>query len=104
MNANTAPLVEVRGVSKRYPGVLALDNASLSVRPGEVVALTGENGSGKSTLSKIIGGAEQPDGGVVLVDGVETVIANPATALKLGIVMISQELTLAPELTVAENV
>ncbi|MCO8277539.1 sugar ABC transporter ATP-binding protein [Actinoplanes sp. TRM 88003] len=104
MNANTAPLVEVRGVSKRYPGVLALDDASLSVRPGEVVALTGENGSGKSTLSKIIGGAEQPDGGVVLVDGAETVIANPATALKLGIVMISQELTLAPELTVAENV
>ncbi|GAB2587204.1 putative ribose/galactose/methyl galactoside import ATP-binding protein 3 [Paractinoplanes abujensis] len=104
MNASAAPLVEVRGVSKRYPGVLALDNASLTVSPGEIVALTGENGSGKSTLSKIIGGAEQPDGGTVLVDGVETVIANPATALQLGIVMISQELTLAPQLTVAENV
>ncbi|TDO37365.1 sugar ABC transporter ATP-binding protein [Paractinoplanes brasiliensis] len=104
MTAQAAPLVEVRGVSKRYPGVLALDNAGLAVSAGEIVALTGENGSGKSTLSKIIGGAEQPDGGVVLVDGVETVIANPAVALRLGIVMISQELTLAPHLTVAENV
>ncbi|WP_199757603.1 sugar ABC transporter ATP-binding protein [Micromonospora sp. Llam0] len=97
-------MVEVRGVSKRYPGVLALDDVSLTVRPGEVLALTGENGSGKSTLSKIIGGVEQPDGGTVLVDGQPMVIANPATALRLGIVMISQELTLAPHLTVAENV
>ncbi|GAA0526279.1 sugar ABC transporter ATP-binding protein [Paractinoplanes ferrugineus] len=104
MNNGAAPLVEVRGITKRYPGVLALDDVSLSVRAGEIVALTGENGSGKSTLSKIIGGAEQPDDGVLLIDGEPTVVANPATALRLGIVMISQELTLAPHLTVAENV
>ena len=99
-----APLVEVRGASKRYPGVLALDCADLKLRAGEVHALTGENGSGKSTLAKLIGGVEQPDGGELLVDGNPTVISNPSDALRRGIVMISQELTLAPQLTVAENV
>ncbi|MFI0445533.1 sugar ABC transporter ATP-binding protein [Actinomadura sp. 6N118] len=99
-----APVVEVRGVSRHYPGVLALDDASLVLRPGEIHALTGENGSGKSTLAKIIGGVEQPDGGVILVDGHQTPIPDPAAALRLGIVMISQELTLAGQLSVAENV
>jgi len=102
--AEPAPLVEVRGASRRYPGVLALDGADLTLHAGEVHALTGENGSGKSTLSKLIGGVEQPDGGQLLIDGVPTVVANPADALRRGIVMISQELTLAPQLSVAENV
>ena len=98
------PLIEARGVSKSYPGVQALLNVCIEVRPGEIVALTGENGSGKSTLSKLIGGWEQPDSGVLLIDGVETTIPSSAVALQKGIVMISQELTLAPTLTVAENI
>lgn len=98
------PLVEARGVSKAYPGVQALFDVSITVHPGEVVALTGENGSGKSTLSKIIGGWEQPDSGSLLLDGQITTLPSSAAALRKGIVMISQELTLAPTLTVAENV
>ncbi|RYF40450.1 MAG: sugar ABC transporter ATP-binding protein, partial [Comamonadaceae bacterium] len=104
LSESLVPFVEVRGVSKRYPGVLALDNASLAIHPGEVLSLTGENGSGKSTLAKIVGGVEQPDRGTIVVNGVERKIANPVAARSLGIVMISQELTLAPQLSVAENV
>jgi len=98
------PLISVVGAVRRYPGVTALRGVDLEIAPGEIVALTGENGSGKSTLSKLIGGVEQPDEGTILVDGHETVIPNPAAARDLGIVMISQELTLAPSLTVAENI
>ena len=104
LSESLVPFVEVRGVSKRYPGVLALDDASLAIHPGEVLSLTGENGSGKSTLAKIIGGVEQPDRGTIVIDGVERKIANPVAARSLSIVMISQELTLAPQLSVAENV
>src|SRR5687768_16571244 len=89
LSESLVPFVEVRGVSKRYPGVLALDNASLAIHPGEVLSLTGENGSGKSTLAKIIGGVEQPDRGTIVVDGVERKIANPVAARSLGILMIS---------------
>ncbi|WP_349427817.1 sugar ABC transporter ATP-binding protein [Microbacterium sp. LWS13-1.2] len=99
-----APLIEVRNLVKRFPGVVAVANASLTISAGDIVALTGENGSGKSTLSKIIGGVEQPDEGSILVDGIELKIVNPHMALGLGIVMISQELTLAQTLTVTENV
>lgn len=98
------PLVRVQHATKRFPGVVALDDVSISVYPGTVHALTGENGSGKSTLSKVIGGALQPDAGFLEVDGQRRTIATPAEALELGIVTISQELTLAPTLTVAENV
>ncbi len=98
------PLVRVHGATKRFPGVVALDDVSISVHPGTVHALTGENGSGKSTLSKVMGGALQPDEGYIEVDGVRRTIANPSEALDLGIVTISQELTLAPTLSVAENV
>jgi ABC-type sugar transport system ATPase subunit len=98
------PLVRVHGATKRFPGVVALDDVSISVRAGTVHALTGENGSGKSTLSKLIAGALQPDEGYIEVDGERRTIANPSEALDLGIVTISQELTLAPTLSVAENV
>jgi ribose transport system ATP-binding protein len=100
----TTPLVEVVGAVRRDPGVVVLRGADLTIRAGEVLSLTGENGSGTSTLATIIGGVEQPDEGRILVDGRETVIADPSAARDLGIVMISQELTLAPSLTVAEDI
>lgn len=97
-------IVRLEGVSKSFPGVRALSDVSLTVRAGEVHALTGENGSGKSTLSKLIAGLIQPDEGEIFVDGVACRIESPAHALQMGFVMISQELTLAPTLTVAENI
>jgi ABC-type sugar transport system ATPase subunit len=102
--SSSAPFLRVEAVSKSFPGVRALDNVSLELRAGEVHALTGENGSGKSTLAKIIGGLHQPDSGAIWLDGEPVAIANPAAALKRGIVTISQELTLAPSLSVAENI
>jgi ABC-type sugar transport system ATPase subunit len=99
-----APLLELRGITKAFPGVLALDRVDFSIVPGEVHALTGENGSGKSTLARVINGSLQPDAGAIVVEGSERRIADPRAALRLGIVTISQELTLAPTLSVAENI
>ncbi|MGV3551762.1 sugar ABC transporter ATP-binding protein [Rhizobium sp.] len=97
-------IVRLEGIYKSFPGVRALVNVGLTVRAGEVHALTGENGSGKSTLSKVIAGLIQPDEGQILVDGKACRIESPSQALQMGFVMISQELTLAPTLTVAENI
>jgi ABC-type sugar transport system ATPase subunit len=98
------PLVELRGITKAFPGVIALDNVDLTLRPAEVHALTGENGSGKSTHARVINGSVQPDAGTIVFDGQEQRITDPRAALRLGIVTISQELTLAPTLSVAENI
>ncbi|MEJ5902404.1 sugar ABC transporter ATP-binding protein [Ochrobactrum teleogrylli] len=97
-------IVRLEGISKTFPGVRALSKVDLTVRAGEVHALTGENGSGKSTLSKVIAGLIQPDEGKIIVAGEECRIESPVQALRKGIVMISQELTLAQTLTVAENI
>jgi ABC-type sugar transport system ATPase subunit len=102
--AGLPPLVTMRGIRKAFPGVLALDNVDLELRAGEIHALAGENGSGKSTLAKILYGAHQPDEGVVTVDGEPVSFSSPRQAIEHGIVAISQELTLAPTLTVAENI
>ncbi|NIZ12072.1 sugar ABC transporter ATP-binding protein [Phaeobacter sp. HF9A] len=99
-----AVLVEVKGISKGFPGVKALSGVDLTIRAGEVHALTGENGSGKSTLSKVIAGMHRPDEGTIRIDGEICELETPADAIARGIVMISQELTLAPTLTVAENI
>ncbi|HEY4277990.1 MAG TPA: sugar ABC transporter ATP-binding protein [Conexibacter sp.] len=99
-----APFLRLRGIDKSYPGVQALSRVDLTVAPGEVHALTGENGSGKSTLAKVVAGVVQPDAGTIELDGRRITISNPAAALRHGIVLISQELTLAPTLSVAENV
>ncbi|WP_341318087.1 sugar ABC transporter ATP-binding protein [Paraburkholderia sp. IMGN_8] len=102
---STPALLEMRGISKTFPGVRALDNVRLTVYPGEVHALMGENGAGKSTLMKILSGAYQADpGGEILIDGKAVVIDGPLAAKELGIAVIYQELSLAPNLTVAENI
>jgi len=96
--------LELRGVSKRFPGVIALNDVTLEVRAGEVHALLGENGAGKSTLIKTIAGVYRPDAGDIRVDGRMASIRNPHDAQALGISTIFQEFTLAPDMTVAENI
>ncbi len=97
-------LVHVDKVTKRFPGVLALDGASLEIRRGEVHALLGENGAGKSTLIKLLSGVYQPDGGSIRVRGENVRITDPRHAQALGITTIYQEHTLAPDLSPIENV
>ena len=97
-------LLELKGITKRFPGVLALDNVSLSIGAGEVVALIGENGAGKSTLMKILGGVHQADPGEIWFDGRSITIHNVADALALGIGFIHQELNILDNLSVAANV
>jgi ribose transport system ATP-binding protein len=96
--------LELRGVSKRFPGVIALNDVTLEVRAGEVHALLGENGAGKSTLIKTIAGVYRPEAGDIRVDGRMASIRNPHDAQALGISTIFQEFTLAPDMTVAENI
>jgi inositol transport system ATP-binding protein len=95
--------LEVRNVSKSFPGVRALDKVSLKVRKGSVLVLCGENGAGKSTLMKIIDGVYQPDEGEIFVEGEKVHIRNPIQAKSLGISMIFQELNYIPEMTVEES-
>jgi ABC-type sugar transport system ATPase subunit len=96
-------VVEVRELCKQFPGVRALDRASLCIRPGEVHGLVGENGAGKSTLIKILAGAQPRDYGVILIDGQEVDIANEAEADELGLHFIHQDVAVVPRLTVTEN-
>lgn len=103
-SANQAPLLELKGITKRFPGVLALSNVSLSVGQAEVVALIGENGAGKSTLMKTLGGVHQPDEGEIFFDGKKVTIAKVADALGLGIGFVHQELNVLDNLDVAANV
>lgn len=96
--------LQLTGITKRYPGVVANDGISLAVRPGEIHAVLGENGAGKSTLMKIIYGAVKPDAGEVLFDGRPTHIRNPQEARALGIAMVFQHFSLFETASVAENV
>ncbi|HWN94864.1 MAG TPA: sugar ABC transporter ATP-binding protein [Methylomirabilota bacterium] len=98
------PLLQVRSLSKRFPGVLALESVSLSVAQGEVLAVVGENGAGKSTLMKILAGVQAPDTGEVLLNGEKVHIDSVRTAQRLGIALIHQELNLADNLSVAANI
>jgi ribose transport system ATP-binding protein len=100
----SSPILEMKDISKTFPGVKALTNVSLTVYPGEIHALMGENGAGKSTLMKILSGAYQADpGGEIRINGQPVTIDGPLTARHHGISIIYQELSLAPNLTVAEN-
>ena len=98
------PMLEMRGITKRFPGVVANDGVDLSVLPGQVHTLLGENGAGKSTLMKILYGLHQPDEGTVHLNGEQITITSPTDAISQGIGMIHQHFMLVPTLTVAENV
>ena len=102
--AVAAPRFEMRGVSKAFGATIALDGASLSVHPGEVCALVGQNGAGKSTLMAILAGALAPDGGAMQIDGGAYAPRDPLDARQAGVAMIYQELSLAPHLSVMENI
>lgn len=102
--SNGQPILTVRGITKSFPGVRALKGVDLTVYPGEVHALVGENGAGKSTLMKILAGAQRPDGGEIKLDGKPVHFHSPHQARLAGIGIIYQELTIAPNLTVAGNV
>jgi len=97
-------LLEMHNIRKQYPGVIALDDVSFELRPGEVHCLVGENGAGKSTLTKILSGAIRKDAGQLLIDGKQVELHSPIDAQKLGIGIIHQDFKLVPELSVAENI
>lgn len=97
-------LLEVKNITKQFPGTKALDNVKLSVEKGEVHALCGENGAGKSTLMNIIGGLYQPTSGELFFEGKKIAPKNPGEAQRLGIGFVHQELSLCPHLTAAENI
>jgi general nucleoside transport system ATP-binding protein len=98
------PVVELSGITKRFPGVVANSDVNLTVRAGEVHAVCGENGAGKSTLMKILYGMQQPDEGTITVNGEQVRLRNPQDAIKAGIGMVHQHFMLADNLTLRENV
>jgi ribose transport system ATP-binding protein len=102
--SNRAPVLEMRGVSKAFPGVVALDGVDLTLEAGDVHMLLGENGAGKSTLMKILSGAYHKDAGEIRFNGQPVDISGPRDALALGIRVIYQELNLVPQLSAAENI
>jgi simple sugar transport system ATP-binding protein len=100
----SAPALEMRGITKRYPGVVANDHIDLEVRRGEIHALLGENGAGKTTLMNVLYGLARPNEGRILLDGKPVEIAGPSDAIARGISMVHQHFMLVPVLSVAENV
>ena len=96
--------LELKGITKRFPGVLANEDVSLSVAPGEVVALLGENGAGKTTLMNVLYGLYQPDAGTVAIDGQDISFTSTRDAIAAGIGMVHQHFMLVPVFSVAENV
>ncbi|MDP9752015.1 ABC-type sugar transport system ATPase subunit [Thermoanaerobacter pentosaceus] len=98
------PVLEMRNITKKFGNVKVLDNVSLTLYKGHVLALLGENGAGKSTLMKILCGIYEKDEGSIYIKGKEVNIRNVKDAEKYGIVMIHQELNLIPSLSVAENI
>lgn len=96
--------LELRGITKRFPGVVANDNVNLALNTGEVLSLIGENGAGKSTLMSVLYGMYKPDEGQIVIDGTDLVFASPADAIGAGIGMVHQHFMLVPVFTVAENV
>lgn len=104
MGTDGRPIVELEGISKRFPGVQALEGVTLNVLPGEIHAIVGENGAGKSTLINILAGELQPDAGTITFDGQPCAISNPGASQQLGISVVYQELALCPNLTAGENI
>lgn len=104
MTNNSSYLIELKGMTKTFPGVLANDSVNLTIKPGEIHALLGENGAGKSTLVKMIYGILKPDAGIINYQGKQISIASPAQARDLGIAMVFQHFSLFDSLTVVENI
>ena len=102
--AAPAPLLELRCISKTFPGVKALSDVALRLYPGEVHTLMGQNGAGKSTLIKVLTGVYTPDSGQILLDGTPIAPASTSDAQLLGISTVYQEVNLCPNLSVAENI
>jgi len=98
-----APLLEMRAISKSFPGVRALDRVDVVLGQGEVLGLVGENGAGKSTLMKILAGVYRPDAGAILLDGQPFAPRRPRDALDAGVIVIHQELSLVPDRSIADN-
>src|SRR6266852_3151875 len=101
---NLSPILQLEGISKRFPGVVALDRVDLEVYPAEVVALIGENGAGKSTLMKILGGVIERDSGSIRLADQEVEISSPLAASQLGIEFMHQELSVLDNLDVGVNI
>src|SRR5205823_4591921 len=104
MSDGTGLAVDIRGITKQFPGVLANDHVDFSVRKGEIHALVGENGAGKSTLMNILYGLVHPDSGEILVDGKPVRVRGPRDAIALGIGMVHQHFMLIPVFSVGENI
>ncbi|MFD3556177.1 ABC transporter ATP-binding protein [Streptomyces goshikiensis] len=104
INASSPPAVELHGITKRFPGVVANKDIAITVRKGTVHALIGENGAGKSTLMKILYGMQKPDEGTIAIDGEQVTFSSPGEAIARGIGMVHQHFMLADNLTVLENV
>src|SRR5262245_51358053 len=98
------PFLTMQGIAKTYPGVRALKDVNLTVRPGEVLGLVGENGAGKSTLMKILGGVVAPTEGEIVIDGAATPRLTVETSMASGIAFVHQELNLFDNLSVAANI
>ena len=104
MSNSRVPILEMKGITKRFPGVLALDHVDLTVYPGQVLALVGENGAGKSTLMKVLSGVHQMDEGEILMEGKPVKIENPLASQLMGISIIYQELSVLDNMNIAENI
>ncbi|WP_200661207.1 sugar ABC transporter ATP-binding protein [Paraburkholderia nemoris] len=103
MTMGDTPILELRRIEKRFPGVIALKEMSFAVRKGSVHVICGENGAGKSTLMKIVSGIYQPDAGEIFVNGEKVAVDSPLTARRMKISMVTQELNYIPEITVAQS-
>jgi simple sugar transport system ATP-binding protein len=101
--SESIPLIELRGISKRFAGMTALDDVSITVRAGEVVCLLGDNGAGKSTLIKVLSGFHEPSGGTILMDGEEIRFADPRDARSRGIATVHQDVGTIPLMSVGRN-
>src|SRR6187455_3796173 len=99
-----APLLELKGITKRFPGVVANDGVDFDLRKGEVHALLGENGAGKSTLMNVLYGLYHPDEGEILINGKPAELGSPRAAIEAGVGMVHQHFMLIPVMTVAENI
>ncbi|HID33317.1 MAG TPA: ATP-binding cassette domain-containing protein, partial [Anaerolineae bacterium] len=104
MSDNRTPVLEVKHITKRFPGVVANDDVNLALYEGEILALLGENGAGKSTLMNIIYGLYKPTEGEIYVKGQRVEMHSPRDAIALGIGMVHQHFQLVPVMTVAENI